>query len=134
MLGWNYASVVHIQTDCGTTTVFVGAAGAGLELRLCGAHTDRLWHHSCVSTYVLRVLGWNYASVVHTQTDYGTTTVFVGSAGAGLELRLCGAHTDRLRHHRLRRFRQEKKHGFSTFKIKDFLYTDNIHIQVKKKY
>jgi hypothetical protein len=22
---------------------------------------------------VLRVLGWNYASVVHTQTDYGTT-------------------------------------------------------------
>jgi len=71
---------------------------------------------------------------VHRQTDYGTTAVFVGAAGAGLELRLSGAHTDRLRHHRLRRFRQEKKHGFSTFKIKDFLYTDEEEILKIKIY
>ncbi len=71
MLGWNYAFVVHTQTDYGTTSVFVGAAGAGLEL----------------------------ASVVHTQTDYGTTAVFVGAEGDGLELCLTGAHIDRLRHH-----------------------------------
>ncbi len=84
MLGWNYASVVHTQTEYGTTAVFVSVDGAGLELCICGA--------------------------------YSTKAVFVGAAGAGLELRLSGAHTDRLRHHRLRRFRQEKKHSFSTLK------------------
>jgi hypothetical protein len=51
------------------------------------------------------VLGWNYASVVHTQTDYGTT----GYDALG----------------------RRKKHWFSTFKTKDFSYTDNIHIQKK---
>jgi hypothetical protein len=93
VLGWNYASVVHTQTDYGTTAVFLGAAGAGLELRLSGAHTDRLRHHSYM---------------------------FLGAAGAGLELRLCGAHTDRLRHHRLRRSRQEKNTDFPHSKLRIF--------------
>jgi hypothetical protein len=78
-------SVLHTQTDYGTTAVFVGAGGAGLELRLCGAHTGRLRHHSCVC----RCCGcWagTMPLLVHTQTDYDTTAVFVGAAGAGLEL------------------------------------------------
>jgi hypothetical protein len=92
VLGWNYASVVHTQTDYGTTAVCGRCCG-------CWAGTTPLWctHRRTTAPqlclYVLRVLGWNYASVVHTQTDYGTTAVFVGAAGAGLELRLSGGQT-----------------------------------------
>jgi hypothetical protein len=48
---------------------------------------------------VLRVLGWNYASVVHTQTDYGTT----GYDALG----------------------RRKNNDFQHFQNKVFLYTDS---------